>query len=292
MRLFGDPVDLQGICNSYHDEGAMGPPRELIDEIMRYIDLQTLESCSLTSKAFYSAARPLIHRQLVLGTGSYFHVPCDPILDQANVPHAFYLSATEKLGLLRYGYVQELYLDLTYGEPEEILQLKQLQALKTVHTLTIRLLDLHKVLPIFDRCFSQFVPTLQSLSLKHIRSENGHGLRELICRFPHLDDLVIIGCGLAVVPPGSKGPRPQQPLPFRGRLVLDGFGSLVQSLLDFPGGIHFHTIRACSHLKDLAKLLVACLPTLEVLTIRCFDDGKPSTLTLKHRSTEGSPADG
>ena len=193
--LFGPSVDLQEICDSYHDEGEMGLPRELIEEIMRYNGLQTLKSCSLTSKAFYSAVRPLIHRRLVLGIGSAFlgpHVPRDPTLEQANVPHAYYLSATENHGLLRYGYVRELYLNLCFGNPEDILQLKQLRTLETVHTLTIRHLIPGEVLPTFDRCFSQFVPTLRSLSLERARCENGHRLMQFVCQFPHLDDLAII----------------------------------------------------------------------------------------------------
>ena len=53
---------------SYHSKGEMGLPRELINMIMRYTsDLQTLKSCSLASRAFYSAARPLIHSKMVLG---------------------------------------------------------------------------------------------------------------------------------------------------------------------------------------------------------------------------------
>jgi len=277
----------------------MGLPRELIDEIMRYNDLQTLENCSLTSKAFYSAARPLIHRRLVLGMRSAhprLHVLCDSILDQTDVRYAPYLSATETIGLLRYGYVQELDLDLSFGQPEDILQLKQLRALKTVHTLKIRSLDLDKVLPLFDRCFSQFVPTLRSLSLRKTWCEDIHKLMEFLCRFPHLDDLKLIdphglayGYRLATALQGSKGPRPQPP-PFGGRLVLDGSGPLVQLLLDLPGGIRFHTIEARSRLNDLAKLPVACSSTLEVFSIRCFDGSKSSTLTLRHRRTEGSPS--
>jgi len=280
----------------------MGLPRELVEEIMRYNDLQTLKSCSLTSKAFYSAARPLIHRRLVLGLGSAFpgpHVFRDPTLDQADVHHAHYLSATERHGFLRYGYVRELDLDLCFGEPEDILQLKQLRALETVHTLTIRLLIPHKVLPTFDRCFSQFVPTLRSLSLEQPRCENAHRLMEFVCQFPHLDDLALINpCGpryepgLAVAPPGSKGPQPEQPLPFGGRLVLDGFGSLVRSLLDLPGGIRFHSIEARSHLEDLAALLVASSSTLEDLSIRCLDNRKSIALNSENQSTGGSLADG
>jgi len=269
----------------------MGLPRELIEEIMRYNGLQTLKSCSSTSKAFYSAARPLIHRRLVLAFDSAFpgpHVPRDPTLGQTDVPHAHYLSAAEKQGLLRCGYVRELGLDLSFGDPDDVFQLKQLRALESVHALRIRFVVVHKALPAFDRYFSQFVPTLRSLSLEGVCCETAHMLMEFICQFPHLDDLSLTNPryleykrGLAVVPPGSKWPQPQQPLPFRGRLILNGFGPLVQSLLGLPGGIRFHSIEARSHLQDLAELVVGCSSTLEVLIIHCFDNRKPSTSTLK-----------
>ena len=280
----------------------MGLPRELVDGIMRYNDLQTLKNCSLTSKAFYSAARPLIHRRMALGVGSllrgcsYQRLTIDTVRDQADVFHARYLSAAEERGLLRYGYVREVDLDLRAGNPEDILQLRQLRALETVDTLTIQLLDLHQFLPIFGRCFSQFVPTLRSLALEDARCENAHQLMEFVCRFPHLDDLALIkpcgpgGSGFVNAPPWSEGPRPQQHLPFSGHLVLNGTGPLVQCLLDLPGGVRFHSISTSSCLKDLAKLLGACSSTLKVLRIFCFERGKCSTPTLTHRPTDGSSA--
>ena len=272
----------------------MGLPQELIDEIMRYNNPRMLKSCLLTSRAFYSAARPLIHRRLVLDMDSVdpgSHVPRDPTIDQANVRHVYYLSAAEKRGLLRYGYIRELVLDFCTGKPEDVLQLKQLQALEAVHMLTISSLVLDKVLPIFNCCFSQFLPTLRSLIVKQARCNNAHELMEFVCQFPHLHDFELfrpLG-NLDVAPPGSKGLQPRQPLPFGGRLVLDIVGPIFQSLLDVPGGIHFHTIEVRIHLKDLAKLLVACSSTLEVLTTRCFDSSKSSVLTPKYQPTEGSP---
>ena len=137
-------------------------------------------------------------------------IPCqNHTLDQADVNPARYLSATEKHGLLRY--IRELDLNLCFGNPEDILQLKQLRALESVHKFTIRFLVLHKVLPTFDRCFSQFVPTLRSLSLKQLRCENGHRLMEFVCQFPHLDDFTLThvirraSTGLPSLLHGQKG---------------------------------------------------------------------------------------
>jgi len=62
--------------------------------------------------------------------------------------------------------------------------------------------------------------------------------------------------------------------------------------LDLPGGIRFHTIEARTRLQDLTKLLAACSSTLEVLSIRCFDNGEFSTIIPKYQSTEGRSADG
>jgi len=206
----------------------MSLPRELIDEIMRYNDHQTLESCSLTSRAFYSAARPFIHRRMVLGTRSIIRGTHPEILPfnrdapfaNAEMGFARYLSEAEERGLLRHGYVQEVRLNLILGNPENVLQLPQLRALETVHTLTIEKLDLPKFLPIFGRCFSQFVPTLRSLSPKGARYDNANQLMEFVCRFPRLDDLELAHPSgpeydlvLAGPPPRTKGSRLQQPLP-------------------------------------------------------------------------------
>jgi hypothetical protein len=299
-------VDLQKLCDSCYDKGEMGLPRELIDEILCYNvnDLRTLKRCSLTSRTFYSAARPLIHSRMVLGVRSVVRgsPPGTPFSDdthiyQAEAFHARYLSMAEERGLLRYGYVREVYLDLTQlTRPENVLQLRQLRALETVHTLCIDSLALHKIMPIFERCFSQFIPTLQSLRLLQTRCEDAHQLMKFICRFPHLDDLELTGSRgpdgswMVVPPPGSKGPRQQQPLPFGGHLVLRGNAPVIQSLLDLPGGIHFRTIKVSIHQSVPARLLVACPPTLEVLEISCYDSRKSNTLTLTCRSTDGLPA--
>ena len=152
---FFPSVDLQELCDSHHDEGGMGLPRELIDEIMRYNDLQTLKSCSLTSRTLYSAARPLIHKQLVLGLNSTHYLS---YVTYDRVCHTNYLSAAEGKGLLRYGYVRELDLDFCIENPEDILQLKQLRALKTVDTLTIRSMALPALVspssPFFHHSFA------------------------------------------------------------------------------------------------------------------------------------------
>ena len=292
-------VDLQRLCDSYHDKGEMHLPREIIDKILRCNgDLQTLKICSLTSRAFYSAARPLIHRRMALGRDSVFrgsrsdNLPIDAVFAQADVFHARYLSTLKERGLLRYGYIREVDLDLSIGNPESVLQLQQLRMLETVHTLKIVGLDLHKIMPIFDRCFSQFVPTLQSLNLERPRCENVHQLMEFVFRFPHLDDLALINSfGLSQFSdplPGSKALRPQHPLPFRGHLVLDGTGILVKCLLDLPGGIRFRSIDVDTHQRDLARLPAACSSYLEVLRIRCMENRKFNTFTFMHQSTEGS----
>jgi len=279
----------------------MGLPRELIDEIMRYHDPQTLKRCSLTSRAFYSAARPSIHRQLVLDIKSAVRgsdreiLPFDrdAHLAQAEVYLARYLSVVEERGLLRHGYVREVRLDLCFGNPENVLQLQQVRVLETVHTLTIEGLDLPRFLPIFDRCFSQFVPTLRSLSLERTHHDKANQLMEFVGRFPHLEDLEFSypsGPGynpvLADAPLSSKGLRLQQSLPLGGHLVLDG-APFVQCLLDLIGDIHFRSIEVASSQKDLRKLLVACSSTLEDLSINCFESCRSATFNLHASPLKG-----
>jgi len=284
-------VDLQELCDSYRNDGEMGLPREVIDKIMRYNDLRTLKRCSLMSRAFYSAARPLIHRRLALGVGLLIRgwanrdvqFSMEDYTQRADMFYARYLSAMEGRGFLRYGYIREVHLDLSLlAHPENVLQLQQLRALETVQALTIESLALRQILPIFDRCFSQFVPSLRSLSLQSTRCDSFRQLMHFICRFPHLDDLALTSPSLGGslftdAPPRSKGPRLQQPLPLRGNLVLDGTPHLVQFLSGLPGGIHFRSIEVSSGQEELPELLVACSSTLEVLTIRCFESSKSST---------------
>jgi len=262
----------------------MGLPRELIDEIMRYNDFQTLKECSLTSRAFYSAARPLIHSRMTLGIRSARRgsevspeIPFSTgaFWQQADMFHARYLSAAEERGLLRYGYIREVTLQLSQlAHPENVLRLQQLRAFETVRTLTIDRLELPRILPIFESCFSQFVPTLRSLGLRDPRCEDIHQLMEFICRFPHLDDLTFTesyGPPLADAPLGSKPPRPQRPIPFGGHLYLDGMvDNLIRCLVDFPGGIRFRSIEVRSG-DGFGELLMACSSTLEVLTFHCIE---------------------
>jgi len=267
----------------------MGLPRELIDEIMRHSDLRTLKECSLTSRTFYSAARPLIHARIVLGITSAKRssklsqeTPFDleTYDEQADVFHARYLSAIEERGLLRYGYIREVSLELfNLARPEKVLQLQQLRALDTVHSLTINWLPLPQILPIFDSCFSQFVPTLQSLSLRDSRCEDINQVMEFIYRFPHLDDLDLTlddSTDDRRASPGSMWPRPRQQLPFGGHLRLSGPPDVIRWLVDLPGGIRFRSISVSSSLNDLEKLLAAC-STLEVFTIRYIDRRKSIT---------------
>ena len=266
----------------------MGLPRELIGEIMHHNDLQTLKECSLTSRTFYSAARPLIHARMMLGISSAMRCPelsqgapfdGNTYDEQADVLLARYLSATEERGLLRYGYIREVSLELfDLVHPEKVLRLQQLRALETVHTLAIDSLALPRILPIFDSCFSQFVSTLRSLSLRDASCEDINQVTEFIYRFPHLDDLDLTLDGSEKgrhAHPGSMWPRPRQPLPLGGHLRLARPSHVVQWLVDLPGGIRFRSIYVDSSLNDLEELLVARSSTLEVFTI-CYIDRRES----------------
>jgi len=229
-----------------------------------FINIQVLLLCCPSIDPQANDARKKIGRPWFASRDS---VSTEAYKEQADVFHARYLSAAEERGLLRYGYIQEVRLDLSrLNHPVNVLQLQQLRALETVR--------LPQILPIFDSCFSQFVPTLRSLSLQKARCDDVHQVMEFICRFPHLDDLAFTHSHygeLAGSPPGPGGPRPRQPLPFRGHLDLGAPLHLVQCLVDLPGGVHFRSIKVFSHLDDLEKLLAACSSTLEALTIHHFD---------------------
>lgn len=173
-----------------------------------------------------------------------------------------------KRGLL--GCARELIIDiglnLTPGTLE--VYLPHFLSFSRVQTLRIRRFDLCSFLPIFDRCFAQFVPTLRSLHLPDVVG-GIHEVAEFIYKFPHLDDLslTLSSCHWAETPP--RPPMKHSP-PLRGKLILRGWGTIsARFLLEIPGGLHFRSIDAGGVDKvELDEILVACSPTLEVFSFR------------------------
>ena len=178
-----------------------------------------------------------------------------------------HLSTAGKCGLL--GYAREVHIDIGQSLVPEALEvyLPHFRSLVQVQTLKISHFDPSKFLPTFERFFAQFVPTLRSLHLPHVVG-GVHEVLELICKFPHLDDL-----SLTLSSPHCANVPPEWPVahspPLKGTLVLRGWMSApVRFLLEIPGGLHFRSIDVGGVDKaELDEILAACSSTLEVFSL-------------------------
>lgn len=177
-----------------------------------------------------------------------------------------YLSVAGKRGLL--GYTRELIVTIGPSFSPETFEvyLDQFRSFEQIRILRIHQFDLPSFLPLFERCFTQFVSSLRSLHLPDVVG-GVHELLEFICKFPHLDDL-----SLTLSSAHSTGVPPRLYMehspPLRGKLILRGGESTSSRfLLEIPGGIHFHSIDAGGIDKaELNEILVACSSTLKVFS--------------------------
>ena len=274
------PIDLHELCISYRYVGAMGLPRDIIEEISHFLhkDVRALKACSLTCRALFSAVRRLIHRRVSLATRKD-HRPrklVDRIVAKVfpsrgrrvHEANMRYLSAAGKRRLL--GYAREVYIDIGQSLVPETLEayLPHFRSLNRVQTLGINHFDLTKFLPTFERYFVQFVPTLRSLHLPQVMGDASEVLK-FICNFPQLDDLSLTlhSSYHVEVPPGLSM---EHSPPLKGTLVLRGSVSTpVRFLLEIPGGLHFRSIDANGVDKaELDEILVTCSSTLEEFSLR------------------------
>ena len=277
-------VDLHRLSLSYRSIGAMGLPRDIIEEIVQLHrgDSKTLMACSLTCRALFSAVRGLVHESVRLSP--WRNYPPHKLKDRVKEKvlsgwrprtdsdwcevHLRYLSMGGKRGLL--GYTREVNIDIGYSFTPETLEvyLPHFRSFNGVHALRISCFDLAKFLPPFERYFAQFVPTLRSLSLPYTKAGT-HEILEFICKFPHLDDLSLTlsyAHSIDVPPKLSVEHSP----PLKGTLVLRGSAPIsARFLLKFPGGLHFQSIDVGAVDKaELDEILAACSSNLETLSIR------------------------
>ena len=273
-------VDLHGLCVSYQCVGAMGLPRDIIEEILHFHhgDMRTLKAYSLTCRALFSAVRGLIHGRVRLSLWRDYP-PCEPMdgivtkvlrgrrLRDHDV-HMRYLSMAGKRGLL--GYAREVDIDIGHSFVPETLDacLLHFHSFTLVHTLKIGGFNISRFLPAFGRYFAQFAPTLRSLHLPYVMG-SAHELLEFVCKFSRLDDLSFTSSSSHRVGVHPRLSLEHSP-PLRGTLVLRGLASIpVQFLLKIPGGLHFRSIIAGGVDKaELDRILAACSSDLETLSLR------------------------
>ena len=275
-------VDLHRLCLSYQCVGAMGLPRDIIEEIIQLHrgDLGTLRACALTCRALFSAVRGLIHERLTLSP--WRSRPPRKLKDRIKekvLPgwkprtdwcevHLRHLSTGGKRGLL--DYVREICIGVDHSFTPESLEvyLPHFHSFNQVHTLRIWGFNLAKFLPNFERYFGQFVSTLRSLHLPFVKGDT-HEILEFICKFPHLDDLSLTLPSARSVDAPLKLSVERRP-PLKGTLILRGSGMApARFLLKIPGGLHFRLIDVDAVWEaELNEILAACSSSLETLSIR------------------------
>jgi hypothetical protein len=124
--------------------------------------------------------------------------------------------------------------------------------------------------------FYKFSPVLKSLRVDAV-FPCSH-IFNLVCSFPLLEDLTLIG--------NSNDPRgPQTVVPsslpaLTGSLdlsILGGMGGIARRLLDLPNGLHFRKLSLWwfnkEDLRWITELVIRCSDTLECLDVRSYLSG-------------------
>ena len=271
-------ADLHQLCVLYQSVGAIGLPRDVIEEIVQFHhgDLETLMACSLTCRALFSTVRGLIHERVRVWL--WRNYPSRELVNRITAKvlprrrprdwpegNLKYLSTA---GLL--GYAREVSIDFGQSFIPEALEafLPYFHSFTRVHTLSISGLDVSRFSPGFEQYFVQFVPTLRSLHLPQVMG-GAREVLEFVCEFPRLDDLSLTqpSFNFADVPPRLSV---EDSPPLKGALVLGGrLSTPARFLLGIPGGLHFRCVDVGGVGKtELGEILAACSSDLETLSLR------------------------
>ena len=128
--------------------------------------------------------------------------------------------------------------------------------------------------------FHGFSHTVRSLRLTYTSFE----VFDLVCSFPLLEDLALVGLRPKDDIVGLKSPSTSPKL--TGSLNIStnvGTRSAIRRLLDFPNGLHFTKIALTCLGGDFgaaADLVSRCSGSLESLDIRCFLSGASPSASL------------
>ena len=197
-------------------------------------DVHSLRACSLTCYSWYIAAVPHLHHTLFININSLdrkFRWP-NPI---RNMHMLGLLPLVQSIRICRggnkVGFSPELFNRRT---------LRQFPALTDIRTLWIDDLDIPSFMPMIQRYFGHFLPTVDYLTLKEPKGSR----RQIIYffgLFQHLEDLRLLydradprdepADDLSLIPPSVP--------PLRGWLWLCNFTrvGLLKDMIDLFGGI-------------------------------------------------------
>jgi len=232
------------------------------------LDLRDLKACSLTCHSWYIAAIPHLHRTLTLrGNSKVIRDKLKP------------LPELHELGLIPL--VKELRVEQEYHlggwfVPQAFSHndLRCFSAFKNVHTLKLRRVEIYRFIPVINRYFGSFSPTLRSIALYNPNC-TPQQLSHFLSFFLNLEDIEIERINTSVpdttVPDTELFPFPIPRL--QGRLALRDFrwAETWTSLIASCGGLRFRHIDLRANVTCAPALLEACAGTLETLRFHAMD---------------------
>jgi hypothetical protein len=240
-------------------------PQEVVGMIVAHLiyDTHSLLACSLTSRFWYLAAVPHLHRTLTVQISDYIpgrpHRTEWPRPLQAGSDHGWLPLVTRLFitASCSKRFSQELFCSSTRHE---------FSALTNVQELSITCLDIPGFIPEIQQYFGQFSQSLRSLTLKEPKGSHQQ-IVFFIRQFPHLEDLELyLSLIYAPEKPGYWTLAPPFVLPFRGRLRINctaGDG-LAEAMVHSFGGAQFRHLDL--FYTDGGQLLLdTCADTLETL---------------------------
>ena len=244
-------------------------PFEIVEMIIGQLsrDLGSLKACSLTCRLWYTISVPHIHDTLILKDNMFdtVHRKLKPV------------SKLHELGLIPF--VREIRIGQLAGDwfgPGAFghNDLFYFSTFSNVHTLRIQGLSLDRFLPGVERYFTQFSPTLRTLSLYYPTCSAPRHLSYFLSLFPNLDNIEVRQFFTTNTYVPNSDPLQFSAPKFRGKLVLHDFLSPESwtCLIDGCGGIRFRhmvlrKVGACASI-----LLNACAESLETLRFYVVDE--------------------
>lgn len=234
-------------------------------------DTNSLLACSLTCHSWYAASVPHLHHTLVIRARQW---PYGPEREWPNP-----LRSAGKLGLLPL--VKKFRVQsvgrVNYGFYPKLFNYRILRhfcALTNVRELAIADLDIPNFIPMIQRYFGHFFPTLRSLSLRAPKGSRRQ-LIFFIGLFQHLEDLTLTD---GTLEPWESEPVDDMSLipPFspslRGRLFMFRFTrvGLVKEMVDLFVELRFRHM-VLYDVDGTRLLLDACAKTLETLLLHPTD---------------------
>ena len=233
-------------------------------------DTDSLVTCSLTSRSWYIAAVPHLHRTLF--------TRMNPFYSSKKTRWPAPLRTASKFGSLPF--ITRLFIegDNSYRSAFSSKRFhywtrREFSALTNVRDLSIGGLDIPSFIPRIRQFFGQFSPTVRCLSLREPKGSD-RDIVFFIGLFQHLEDLKLHGRCIFDWDT-SKGYPTLTPFvvpPFGGQLTLSRGGyNLARTMVNLFGGVRFRRMDLLGMGSGTQLLVYACADSLETLKLNATD---------------------